>query len=354
MKILVIGGSYFYGRVFVMLAAEKHSITVVNRGTYSMEEFGVRQIKGDRHDPALWKSCGEDYDAVVDFCAYEPGDIRTVLENLPGAVRQYILISTVDIYRRQGENTDAFTEEVSDGKEKGLQGETALCAGNRGNAALKDEDTPWETRRFPGEAGAYIAGKTALERELRKVCGAKGAACTVLRPAILYGPYNYAPRESAFIQLAVRQGVLPRFTDASGRFQFLYVKDGAEAVLKCLGNEKTFGRAYNLCGNEILDYDLFFRELAACAQTAQESTEAVKEIAETTQEGAGESGVLREVTMTLAEAGERGIPIPFPATREETELVSNARSKTELGMEYIPFREGMKKTYTAFRHVYEQ
>ena len=40
MKLLVIGGSYFYGRVFVMEAAKEHDITVWNRGTYSMKEFG--------------------------------------------------------------------------------------------------------------------------------------------------------------------------------------------------------------------------------------------------------------------------------------------------------------------------
>ena len=60
MKILVIGGSYFLGRVFVMQAAGVHEITLVNRGTYSMEEWGVRQIKGDRRDKALWQGCSGD------------------------------------------------------------------------------------------------------------------------------------------------------------------------------------------------------------------------------------------------------------------------------------------------------
>lgn len=32
MKLLVIGGSYFYGRVFVMEAAKEHEITVWNQG----------------------------------------------------------------------------------------------------------------------------------------------------------------------------------------------------------------------------------------------------------------------------------------------------------------------------------
>ena len=41
MNLLVIGGSYFYGRVFVMEAVKEHTVTVLNRGTYSMKEFGV-------------------------------------------------------------------------------------------------------------------------------------------------------------------------------------------------------------------------------------------------------------------------------------------------------------------------
>lgn len=318
MKILVIGGSYFFGRVFVMLASKEHRITVVNRGTYSMEEFGVKQITGDRHDVSVWQQCGEDYDAVVDFCAYEPGDVATVVENLGGSVKQYILISTVDVYQRQ---TD---EQCADG--------------NRENQ--KPEETPLEKRKLPGEAGAYISGKVVLEEEVRMVCRDRSIAFTVLRPAILYGPYNYAPRESLFIQMAVSDRWLPRFTDAGGRFQFVYVKDGAEAVLKCLGNERSYGQAYNLCGDEVLDYNIFFRVLSDCAGAADEAS------------GNTEASRLQEVYMTLEEAAKQGLPIPFPAAAEETELVSNRKSREELGMMYTPFREGMQKTFNAFARVF--
>lgn len=299
MKILVIGGSYFFGRVFVMLGAKEHEITVVNRGTYSMEEFNVKQVKGDRHDTVLWQQIDGHFDAIVDFCAYAPGDIATVQDNLPGGVKQYILISTVDVYER-------------------------------GTGAVKDEKTLLETRRFPGEAGDYIAGKVALEEEIKNACLRHQIAYTVLRPAILYGPYNYAPRESVFIKMAVQAKTLPLFTDADGSFQFIYVKDAAEAVLKCLGNERTFGQAYNLCQDEILDYGSFFEEL---------------------RQVSGEE--LAEIPMTLAEASDQGMPIPFPATAAETELVSNEKSRAELGMIYTDFRSGMQKTFTAFRHIYE-
>lgn len=296
MNILVIGGSYFYGRVFVMLASKEHGVTVVNRGTFSMEEFGVRQIKGDRHRDAVWRQCGERYDAIVDFCAYAPGDVRTVMENLAGSVSQYILISTVDVYRR-------------------------------GTGKVKTEETETETRRFPGEAGDYIEGKTALESELREECEKRGVSWTVLRPAILYGPYNYAPRESLYIRMAVQDGVLPQITDADGRFQLVYVKDAAEAAIKCLGNETAYGQAYNLCQDGSTDYGAFLEELARVSGR--------------------EIGIL---PVTAAEAERRGIPLPFPVYASETELCSNEKGKRELGMSYLPLSEGLARTFRALVH----
>lgn len=298
MKILVIGGSYFYGRVFVMLAAKEHDVTVVNRGTYSVAELGAKQIKGDRKDEALWKSIEEDYDVIVDFCAYEEGDIDRVLENMKGKVRQYIFISTVDVYQR------------------GLEG-------------LKGEETPLETRTLPGETGAYIAGKVALEREVREACDRRGMSVTVIRPAILYGPFNYAPRESAYIQLMVQNHILPRITDATGSFQFVYVKDAAEAVMKCLLNPKAYGQAYNLCGEEILTYERFFEELKGAADVE-----------------------INEISLTAGEAERQGAPLPFPVTEAETELYSNEKGKAQLGLNYIGITEGMTRTYRAFRNVY--
>lgn len=298
MKILVIGGSYFYGRVFVMLAAGEHDITVVNRGTYSMESYGVRQIIGDRRTAGVWEKCDEEYDAIVDFCAYEPGDIAYVLEHLVGHTGQYIFISTVDVYRRQ-------------------------------IGGFKREDTPLEDRSIPGEAGAYIAGKTALEQEIRTVCGARQIAYTVLRPAVLYGPFNYAPRESVYIQLAVQQHVLPRYTDAAGRFQFVYVKDAARAVLACLGNAAADGQVYNICHEEVLDYDKFFQALKQAADVE-----------------------LTELPMSVHQAEAQGIPVPFPVSEAETELYSNEKSVRELHMDYTDIKDGMQKTYRAMKGIY--
>lgn len=306
-EILVIGGSYFYGRVFVMEASreqDKYHITILNRGTYSMEAFGASQITGDRHDRDVLNLCDRNYDAVIDFCAYEAGDVNTVLEGISGNIGQYILISTVDIYER-------------------------------GSGIMKTEDHAPEQRIFAGEAGAYIAGKVALEEELRKGCTGRGIPYTILRPAILYGPYNYAPRESAYIQMMLLSHALPHFTDADGRFQFVYVKDAAHAVLRVIGNQAAFSQAYNLCQDEIVTYEKFFQVLKEAAEP--EVTE-----------------IIQEIPITVSEAVAQQIPVPFPATEQETELCSNEKSKRELGMEYISFPEGMRRTYRAFKNVFVQ
>lgn len=302
MKLLVIGGSYFYGRVFVMEAAKAHEVTVWNRGTYSMADFSVRQITGDRHEKTA--ACEEDWDAVIDFCAYAPGDVQNIIENLTGKIGQYVLISTVDVYGRDP-------------------------------AVVKTEDTPFEERTFAGETGAYIAGKVALEREIAAVCGERELPYTVLRPAILYGPYNYAPRESAYIQMLLRNHALPRFTDADGRFQVIYIKDAAQAILNCLGNEEAYGQAYNLCQDETVTYESFFETLKKVAQPED-------------LEG------LIEVPLRVEQAVAQGVPVPFPATASETHLCENAKGKAELGLTYTDFAEGMRRTYRAFRGVFVQ
>jgi nucleoside-diphosphate-sugar epimerase len=327
MKILVIGGSYFFGRVFVMEAAPQHELTVVNRGTYDMSEFGVRQIAGDRADAGLWQAVTGDYDAVVDFCAYQAGDIENVLAHFGGHIGQYILISTVDVYQR-------------------------------GITGYKDEQTLLETRMFDGQAGEYIAGKTALEREIRTECARRRIPFTVIRPAILYGPFNYAPRESVYIRLMVQQHILPRITDADGSFQFVYVKDAADAVIRCLGNETAYGQSYNLCGDEEVTYELLADVLSAAGhaiekeegEKAKATTGAEKKDCAKEDAGAGER--ITEVPFTIETALAQGLPLPFPLTAAESELCSNAKSKSELGIQYISLTEGMERTCRAFWNVY--
>ncbi len=311
MNIVVIGGSYFYGRVFTMLASKEHQLVLLNRGTYSMEQFGVKQILFDRQKL-------EDYDkipeqlaqmmnpeegyAVVDFCGYGPGDIKELLKVLPGKVTQYIFISTVDVYERNGH-------------------------------LKKSESEPLEERILQGDVGGYIYGKVCLEKELKEAAANYQMPYTILRPAILYGPFNYAPREAYYIEQIVKGAPVYEPEHAPGQFQFVYVKDAANAILNALGNPKVYNEAIHLAGEEILTYQVFFDALEKVADRPF------------TREKAALANIF-----PMLQSGEASFP--FPLLLEESETFDNTKSHELLKLSYTPLIEGMQKTYTAFKGVY--
>ena len=301
-RVLVIGGSYFLGRIFCTLASRlgDMELTLLNRGRYPMTHLpGLREFRCDRHDPAALSLLPEaEYDAVVDLCAYSPGDISSLLESLPGKAKRYILLSTADVYARGG--------------------------------GAKDEDSPLMAEPGTGAAAEYTWHKRLLERELAEACARHGMETVILRPAFIYGPYNYAPRESWYIEKVVRGEPLPVPSDAEGRFQLVYVKDAAEAIIACIRQEAAAGQAFNLAAPEVLDYGSFIETLRAVSDRP-----------------------FTTYSLTVADSFREGVPLPFPLTSEESELFSGEKLTRLLGLSYTPFREGMEKTFRAFRSVYE-
>ena len=302
-QVLVIGGSYFTGRVFAMVSAREagFSLTLANRGRYSMAHLpGLREFRCDRHDPEGLRALPADhYDAVVDFCAFTPGDVKGLLANLPGQFDRYILLSTADVY-------------------------------DRSIRASKDETTPLLTCQPPCGGGEYMYHKMLLEGEAQEACARRGAALTILRPAFIYGPYNYAPRESYFVEKIVKGEPVPVPVDADAQFQFVYVKDVANAIIACVEREGISGTAYNLSAPEIMTYQRYMEVLARVS---------------------GRGFSTREVT--VEQALRENIPLPFPLTAEEDELYSGQKIVRELGLAYTPFEEGMARAYEAFKGVYE-
>ena len=301
-KVLVIGGSYFLGRIFCTLASRtgEFELTLINRGRYPMTHLpGLREFRCDRHDPVgLSQLPKADYDAVVDLCAYSPGDIASLLANLPGKAKRYILVSTADVYARSPE--------------------------------VKTEDSPLMEAPGSGAAAEYTWNKRLLEAELAVSCAGRSMENVILRPAFIYGPYNYAPRESWYIEKVVKREPLPVPSDAEGRFQTVYVKDAAEAIMECVRQSAAAGRAFNLAAPEVLDYPGFIETLRL-----------VSDRPFTTR------------SLTVEESLREGVPLPFPLTAEESELFSGERITRLLGVRYTPFKDGMEKTFRAFRSVYE-
>ena len=301
-RVLVIGGSYFLGRIFCTLASrlDDMELTLINRGRYPMTHLPhLREFQCDRHDPVgLSLIPAEEYDAIVDFCAYAPGDVASLLENLSGTTKRYILLSTADVYARA--------------------------------PGARDEDSPLMTEAPAGAAGEYAWNKRLLEDELAEACLKHGVSPVILRPAFIYGPYNYAPRESWYIEKVVRGDPLPVPFDGTGQYQTVYVKDAAEAIIACVRQDAALGQAFNLAAPEVLDYGRFIETLRLAADRP-----------------------FSTFFLTVEDALREGVPLPFPLTEEESELFSGEKIARVLGLAYTPFREGMKKTFISFRSVYE-
>lgn len=306
MKILVIGGTYFLGKAFLDVCDDgKNEIAVLNRGTRPVQGNGdghVKMFLGDRRDEAKlqeWKAqwAAEKFDVVVDFCAYEAGDVRRMMDILPKGVKQYVFVSTCDVYQR-------------------------------GTGRIADENAALEERQFGGEEGAYISGKVALEKELRSICSVTGMHYTSIRPTFIYGPDNYAPREGIFFHWVTQAGQILFPEDADGTFQMVYVKDVAKCIYASLGEEKVYDCAVNICGDEVIDYEKF----AKCLEQAVEIRLGKK---------------IERVNVSVADVLEKGIPLPFPLTRAESERYAGGKAR-ELGVEFTALEDGLRETYAWF------
>ena len=103
MKLLVLGGTRFVGRHFVMAAlARGHEVTLFNRGRHratnpSDHLTNVETIYGDRNSD-LGKLQGRRWDAVVDTSGYLPRTVRASAEVLSDSVERYVFISSQSVY----------------------------------------------------------------------------------------------------------------------------------------------------------------------------------------------------------------------------------------------------------------
>lgn len=298
-RILVIGGSYFVGRVFVETLRRQTDweVFVLNRGRAPLHLDGVNEIVCDRHSAELLEAIpGLEFEAVVDFCAYEPGDVSELMTALPrGRVRQYVLISTASVY--QPTRRLPVTEEAP--KLDGPQPEL-------------------------GPAANYGFDKWRTEQRLVALCREAGLPATVFRPTIIYGPYNYAPRESYFFDLIEKNETIYLPENDLALFQFVSVSDVADALLASIGREFAYGAAFNLAAEDLVSYRRF--------------VDVLEEIV---------GRPLPVKTLPAAEIDRRRLPLPFPL---DTHLIySGERAKSALQLTYTSFSEGMRQTYAWYQ-----
>jgi nucleoside-diphosphate-sugar epimerase len=296
-NILVIGGSYFAGRVFVeeIQKLPEYRVYVLNRGNLPLKIQNVTEIVCDRHDtekivatvPQL------EWAAVVDFCAYKPGEIAQTVRSLPGKIKKFIYLSTSTIYKN----------------------------------SLKlpmTEDSETLTGPLPPEMGGdYAYNKLLLEAELKQVCGENNIDFVIVRPSFIYGKYNYAPRESYFFkQISTNEPfILPVAPQAL--FSMVSVWDVAGIIIACIGNSNVNNKGYIMTSAELVSYD---------------------RIIEVLEKITGRKFTVQKQPTKYIDA--QRIPIPYPL--EEHLIYSGALLRNTLNYQYMSFSTGMTKTYNWF------
>jgi 2'-hydroxyisoflavone reductase len=221
MKILVIGGTQFIGRLLVAeLLKAGHQVTVLHRKPKHDLPKRVHNLQADRNDAASLKSAleGSRFEAVFDnVYDWERGTTAAQVEatvRLCGDhLERYVFMSSVGAY---GDGLNHYEGD-----------------------ALAPDDHP----------NPYVRNKAMTERMLFRMHQKTGLPVTTFRPPFVYGPENPFYREGFFWDRlrAGRAIILPG--DGHRLMQFCYVKDLVAACVVALEKDQAAGEAFNI-GNE--------------------------------------------------------------------------------------------------------
>jgi len=101
MKILVMGGSKFFGKRLVRkLVSEGHEVTVATRSIEGLNDVDVRKVIFDRRSKeSMQEAFGtESFDIVYDQICFTPVEAQIAVETFAGRVGRYIFTSSQAVY----------------------------------------------------------------------------------------------------------------------------------------------------------------------------------------------------------------------------------------------------------------
>lgn len=234
MRVLIMGGTRFIGVYLTKILVEQgHDVVLFNRGNKPAPLEGLKQIKGDRTNPAQLteRLSGEKFDAIFDNNGRELSDTQPLVEIFKGRVQHFIYMSSAGVYLKSDEMPH-------------IEGD------------LVD---PKSRHKGKHETEAYLA--------------AAGIPFTSIRPTYIYGPRNYNELEAWFFDRIVRERTIPIPGNGMNITQFGHVKDLAMAMSHVLGNQQAIGQVYNISGDRYVTFDGLAR---ACAVAAGKSPEDLK------------------------------------------------------------------------------
>lgn len=197
----------FIGRNLVerIVADGHYAVTLFNRGATNPELFAeLPRITGDRNTADVAQLADGNWDYVIDLSCFFPDSLEQVLQHI-GEVHRYVLLSSCSAY-----NNDDYRSE------------------------LKDESAPL----LPCDANqrADTSGRTCGHRkaECERVLAASGLDHVILRPALVYGPFDPTDRFYYWAWQVRHAGELLLPDGGINRFSMTYVDDLVNVMLQSL------------------------------------------------------------------------------------------------------------------------
>lgn len=204
MRILVLGGTVFFGRAVARQAlAAGHDVTCAARGTSGDPVDGARFVTIDRSDPDGLRAVEGTFDAVVDV-ARKPSHVRHAVAALTGRVGHFTFVSSCSVY------ADTATP-----------GQT-VATGPLLPAADPDFDDP------AAGAEAYGRCKVTCEQLVRDGF----ADVFVNRAGLIVGPEDPTGRFDYWVARHARGGEILAPGDPDDRIQLVDVRDLADWTVR--------------------------------------------------------------------------------------------------------------------------
>ena len=226
MHVLVIGGTRFVGYQLVWrLLAGGRRVTLFNRGRLP-DPFGdrVERLHGDRASPDFARLlAGRRFDATVDFAAYTAADVRGVAEALGRRAGHYVFISSGQVYLVRQDCPRPAREQDYDGP--------LLPA-----PADPDDLAQWR----------YGVEKRAAEDALAAAWREQGLPSTRLRLPMVNGERDHFRRLESYLWRLLDGGPILIPESGPPRLRHVYSGDVVKAIAGLLGDQRTFGQAFNL------------------------------------------------------------------------------------------------------------
>ncbi|MFI5910073.1 SDR family oxidoreductase [Dactylosporangium sp. NPDC051541] len=238
MKVLFIGGSGIISSACSQQAVDDGlELYVLNRGESRQRPLpeGAKLLRADIHDPAAVREAiaGLSFDAVVDWVAFTPDDVRADIELFRGRTGQYVFISSASAYQTPPARLPVL------------------------------ESTPLRNPFWQ-----YSRNKIACEDLLVQVYRDKGFPATIVRPSHTYdrtlvpfdGGWTVPARMRAGKEIVVHG-------DGTSLWTLTHHEDFARAFVPLLGHPRAIGDVFHITSDDYLTWNQIAEQLASALGT---------------------------------------------------------------------------------------